>query len=136
MGTEPWYVIEKWEQDLTPVLARAQSRALSTGEYGPSYSRGEPTNATIDEVREFYEQVDTISESVLDVRAIADEPGVCEAGPFSDEVLEEMLGSTTPSRETAIAQLSELWSCLASGQAAYVVLYRDGEPDEVLFVGH
>ena len=65
---------------------------------------------------------------------VADEPDCGAVAPLDDEALMEYFGTTTPTRETA-ERNDDFFEDIERGQGVYVVLYRDGKPDELFFAG-
>src|SRR5688572_9643854 len=151
MGSEPWMNVTRWEPDAGAALARAQGEVLASGEYGfHHYMRrtiellgaaGEnipmppepPRARTIEEAREQGGESGTYS--CMDVYKLGAAPGFCEAGPFEDEVLLRVLGTSRPTFAVLEANVSELYELLDRGEAAYVVCYQADAPATYAFLG-
>jgi hypothetical protein len=54
--------------------------------------------------------------------------------PFPDEVLLELYGTTRPTRQM-IEQGADS-EYIERGQGVYIVVYREGRPDEICFAGY
>lgn len=54
------------------------------------------------------------------------------AVPLEAEVLEELYGTTQPTREMLVKN-PEFLEDLEPGQGVYVIVYQDGQPAEILF---
>ena len=136
MGASAWHYITKWEPDLSAALARAQAETLKAGSYGlPRRQVNLPRSATVEDVRDAYAEAGG-SASVLDVRAIASEPGPKAAGPFSEDVMLDLFGTLKPTRPAVMGKLWEILELLGRGETACVVMYEAGEPMEILFAGY
>lgn len=55
--------------------------------------------------------------------------------PLSDEQLVKTLGSLQPERRAVALAASTIGSSCSRGSGRYVVVYRDGAPDEIFFAG-
>jgi hypothetical protein len=73
--------------------------------------------------------------SILDLDHVAEAPGYNAVGPLPDATLVKLYGTTEPTREMVLADTS-FFSELDRGQGAYIVLYKEGEADEILFAGY
>jgi hypothetical protein len=73
--------------------------------------------------------------SILDLDHVAEAPGFNAVGPLPDATLVRLYGTTKPTREMVLAGES-FFSELDRGYGAYIVLYKEGEADEILFAGY
>jgi hypothetical protein len=96
-------------------------------------SRGEPT--TIEELREWNAESGT--HSIIDILSVGDVATFGVAAPLTDEELVRLFGTTQPTR--TMTDVSETIRTLTdlrdNWEGTYVVLYHDGQPDEILFAG-
>jgi hypothetical protein len=74
--------------------------------------------------------------SILDVERTAKARGIGVAAPAPGRWLQEIYGTQEPTRELVERHTGELDERLERGEAVYVLVYRDGEPDEIYFEGH
>ena len=74
--------------------------------------------------------------SILDVYGVARVREIGVAAPAPQRWLEEIYGATRPTRAQVEQNAGEFDERLERGQCVYVVVYRDGEPDEIYFKGN
>lgn len=120
---------EELTEDLRTYLASLQQ--AEEERYG-----GEHGFDTIEELLEAAEEEGT--HSILDIEYVSDQPGFAVAWPAPEEVVRETFGTTTPTR--ADIERAGPWALtqaldLERWQAAYVVVYADGQPSEIYFEG-
>lgn len=75
------------------------------------------------------------SHSILDIEGISSEPEYMMAAPLSASELTELFGTTQPVRSLIEAQKELLYNLRQSWMATYIVVYKDGLPDELYFTG-
>jgi hypothetical protein len=73
--------------------------------------------------------------SILDISLIADEPDYGAASPLDEGILEELFGTTRPTRADVEANM-DFFEDLERGHAIYLTLYRGDQPDELMFAGY
>jgi|GEM_PF-1012485 len=73
--------------------------------------------------------------SILDLDHIAEAPGHNAVGPLPDATLVRLYGTSEPTREMVLAD-TNFFSELDRGHGVYIVLYKEGEADEILFAGY
>ena len=73
--------------------------------------------------------------SILDIQEVAEEPEFCVAAPLSEDVQKELYGTTQPTR-LMIEQNMDFLEDVERGQAVYIVVYKDGKPEELFFAGY
>ncbi len=73
--------------------------------------------------------------SILDLDHVAGAPEYNAVGPLPGATLVRLYGTTEPTREMVLANMSFFLE-LDRGQGVYVVLYKEEEPDEILFAGY
>lgn len=106
-----------------------------------------PSHGSIDEA--LSAAVPSGTRSILDIRGISAQPMWFHATPLPDSVLVQLFKTAKPSRELVEAVLlnrttkSEgfdldrvFWDPIERGTARYFVTYKDGEPDQIFFVGY
>lgn len=72
---------------------------------------------------------------LLDVTGVDAEPGYGLTGPFSDEALVKVLGTARPSRRVFKQKGDDLFELLDRGQCGHLLLWKDGKPSHVAFLG-
>lgn len=144
VGGHPYWYIVKHQPDLNAVLQSLRQREFKAGRYNPAIdfpdfpvdasSRGPGAqHASIEDAQEDADADGT--RSILDIESVGDEPDFGVACPLAPDVLVDLYGTDQPSRAAVEANL-EFLEEVERGQAVYVVLYKDGKPDEVLFAGY
>jgi hypothetical protein len=73
--------------------------------------------------------------SILDIFGICDEPRFGTASPVDGEELLRVFGTTQPTAQDVGTAAYDLGENLERWQAVYFVVYKDGRPDEIRFVG-
>ncbi len=73
--------------------------------------------------------------SILDIERVADERDNCVAAPLDEETLQELYGTTQPTRKM-IEDNDEFTEDLERGHCVYTIAYKDGKPDEIFFTGY
>jgi hypothetical protein len=144
MGAHPYWYVTKYTPDPQVALDALREREFRAGRYnpvipflnfpiGPHSPAPGARHATIEEA---FEDADADgTRSILDIETVGDEPDFGVAVPIDDELLQELYGTTRPTRAQVLGDL-EFFEDLERGHAVYVTLYRDGRPDEYLFAGY
>ena len=76
-----------------------------------------------------------VSRSILDLDHVSDDPDFCAAAPLPDDVLQDLYGTTQPTREM-VEQNMDFLEDVERGQGVYIILYKDDQADEVFFAGY
>jgi hypothetical protein len=145
MGAEPYWYFEKFDGDVDAALQKLRQREFKAGRYnpviyspctlfpiGPNSPAPGAQHSSIEEAMEAADADGT--RSILDLNHVSDEPDFCAVAPVSDDVLEELYGTTQPTR--AMVEDLEFLEDVERGHGVYVILYRDGKPDEICFAGY
>jgi hypothetical protein len=146
MGAEPYWYFEKYEGDVDAVLQSLRQREFAAGRYNPvirylselfpigpnSPSPGAKHSSIQKAMKDAAEEG---TRSILDLDRVADEPDFCAVAPLPDEVLEELYDTTHPTRAMVEASM-DFMEDIERGQGVYMILYRDGKPDEICFAGY
>jgi hypothetical protein len=144
MGASPYWYVVKYNADPQVALDELREREFRAGRYNPvipfpnfPVTPSSPTpGAQHDSMEEAMEDADADgTRSILDIMRVGDEPDFCTAVPLADDVLQELYGTTRPTRAAVEANMDFLED-IERGQAVYCTLYRNGQPDELLFVGY
>ncbi|MFO0876244.1 MAG: hypothetical protein U0840_02635 [Gemmataceae bacterium] len=144
MGAHPYWYTVKYEGDVEVALHKLREREFRAGRYNPvmpfirfPIDLNAPSPGVQHEsIEEAMVEADADgTRSILDILGIGEQADFCTAGPLSDEVLEDLYGTTQPTREQVEANL-EFLEEVERGQAVYILLYHDGKPDEVMFAGY
>ena len=73
--------------------------------------------------------------SILDLDHVSDEPEYFAVTPLSEQVLQQLYGTTQPTRSMVEKDMDFL-DDIERGQGVSIVLYKDGQPDEIFFAGY
>ena len=73
--------------------------------------------------------------SILDLDHVSDFPEYFAIAPLDDKVLLDLYGTTMPTHEM-VEQEMDFLDDVERGQGVYIVLYRDGQPDEIFIAGY
>ena len=93
--------------------------------------RGKPRS--IDALLERAEESGT--HSILDITEIAPRRREGAAAPLSEKTIERVFGTARPTRDQVEARWSDVAESLRREQACFLVVFRDGQPDEYAFIG-
>lgn len=144
MGSSPYWYYEKYTGDVDETLQNLREREFNAGRYNPvipfpdfppgprSPSPG-AQHASIEEAME--DAAEDGTRSILDLMTVGDEPDFCVAARLPDEELLHLYGTTQPTRQMIDANLP-FSDEMERGQGVYIVVYKDGKPDEVFFGGY
>ena len=144
MGAHPYEYFVKYQSNLQKALDELRDREFKAGRYNPvlpfpdfPIQPGSPApgaqHDTIEEAME--DAAEDGTRSILDIQEIAEEPEFCVASPLRQDVLQRLYGTTQPSHEM-IEQNMDFLEDVERGHAVYIVVYRDGKPDELFFAGY
>jgi hypothetical protein len=144
MGGEPYWYFVKYKSDLNSALQELRDREFLAGRYNPVtpflHFPVDPTKPgpgaahdSIDEAQE--DAAEDGTRSILDIRAVADEPDFFVAAPLEPSVLQSLYGTTQPTRQM-IERKMDFLDDVDRGHAVYALAYKDGKPDEILFAGY
>ena len=146
MGAEPYWYYIKYQLDINAALKELRQREFEAGRYnpvtsfpadlfpiGPDSPAPGAQHATIEEALEGAAEDGT--RSILDLDHVSDTPDFCAVTPLEDAVLQNLYGTTKPTREM-VEQNMNFFKDIQRGQGIYIILYIDGEPDEIFFAGY
>jgi hypothetical protein len=144
VGAEPYWYFVKYKPDINAALQELREQEFKAGRYNPVMPSppfppgpGSPApgaqHASIAEALEDSDADGT--RSILDLDHVADTPDFCAVAPLADEALIDLFGTTNPTRKM-VEHHMEFFDDVERGQGIYVILYRDGQADEILFAGY
>jgi hypothetical protein len=145
MGGEPYWYFVKYKPNLGAVLQELREREFRAGRYNPAMpflefpldESAPGPGAQHDSIEEALEDSDADgTRSILDIQAIGDEPDFSVAAPLPDETRQELYGTTQPTRQMIEDNQLEFLEDVDRGHCVYVLAYKDGKPDQVLFAGY
>jgi hypothetical protein len=144
MGAEPYHYFVKYQADLDRALQELREREFRAGRYFPAmedleFPPGEhspapgPRHASIDEA---FEDADADgTRSILDLERISDEPDFGAVTPLSAGALQDLFGTTRPTREMVEGNM-DFFEDLERGHGTAIVVFKEGTPSEILFAGY
>ena len=144
MGAEPYFYFVPYQPDIDAALQELRRREFEAGRYNPVMPflqfpvgpHSPAPGAQHDSIEEALEDSDADgTRSILDLDHISDEPDFGAVTPLGDDVLEALYGTTRPTRQM-IEQNMEFFEDIERGHGIYTLVYKDGEPDEILFAGY
>lgn len=144
MGANPYFYFVPYNQDVEAALQELRDREFQAGRYNPvipflefPVGPGSPApgaeHDSIDEALEASAEDGT--RSILDIQGVAEEPDFLMAAPLGDAYLLSLFGTDQPTREI-VEQNMEFFEDLERGHCVYIILYKSGRPDEILFAGY
>lgn len=144
MGAHPYWYVVKYNSNVELALQQLREREFRAGRYNPVIpfpdfpidpnAQGPGAeHATIEEALEDADADGT--RSILDLDRISEEPDLGAVTPLSEEALEQLFGTTRPTR-AMIEESFDFWEDLERGEGIYIVLYKDDKPHELFFAGY
>src|SRR4051794_29749395 len=144
MGSEPYWYVVKYQPDLDAALQELRRREFMAGRYNPVMPHIEfpitpqspAPGARHPSIAAALRASDADgTRSILDIDHISDIPDFSAACPLSDVTIQELYGTTRPTREQVEDDMAFL-DDIERGEAVFSVLWKDGQPDEVMFAGY
>jgi hypothetical protein len=144
MGAHPYWYTVPYQPDINAALQALRDREFRAGRYNPVTPFPKfPISDSSPAPGCGHESIEAVlaaldadgSRSILDIGSIAEEPDFFVAAPVSEALLQERYGTNQPTREMVETDMTCV-SRTKRGHAAYVVLYVDGNPSEILFAGY
>ena len=144
MGASPYWYVVKYRPDVEAALQELREREFRAGRYNPvmpfppfPVTVNAPTpgcqHSSMEEAMEDADADGT--RSIIDIFHIADEPDFCCATPLSEELMHELFCTAQQTRQM-VEQNMDFFEELDRGHGVYIVLYKDGKPDELFFAGY
>jgi hypothetical protein len=144
MGASPFWYFVDYQPDIRKALHELRSREFQAGRYNPVMpfppfpidSNSPAPGNKHDSIEDAMGDADADgTRSILDILDIGDEPDFCLAAPLEDELLEELYGTTQPTRAMIEAN-DEFLEDVERGHGVYIIAYEQGEPKEIYFAGY
>jgi hypothetical protein len=129
VGGMPWSYFVPYQENIEKALQELRERVFESKQY-----RGSEVNPkSIDDALSMYEEIGTAS--ILDVTYISEKSEFSSVSPLSNDDLDYFFNTTMPTREM-IENNRDFFDDIDRGCAIYIILYKDGEPDEIFFAGY
>lgn len=144
MGAEPYFYFVKFNPDVNGALQELREREFRAGRYNPvirhldfPVDADSPSpGAQHKSIRHALKAADADgTRSILDLDHVSDKPDFGAVCPLPAEELERLFGTQQSTREM-ILHSDELFEGIERGQGVYIVVYRDGRPEEIFFAGY
>jgi hypothetical protein len=147
MGAEPWYYFTPYQKDVDKALQELRQKEFLAGRYYPvieslefPIAENSPSlgaqHSSIEEAIEDAGETGTCS--ILDIQNVGVELEPCQAALLSAEEQVECFGTDRPTHKLLIDEghIWEIFDLLERGEAIYCLVYKDDEPEEILFAGY
>jgi hypothetical protein len=145
MGAWPYWYFVPYEGDLREALDSLRQREFRAGRYNPvvrllNFSDPDLANQAPGARHRTIEQAieDAGADgtrSILDIRHVSAEPGLGAASPLDPDTIEELYGTSQPTR-AMVEQNMGFLAEVGRGECVYLVLFHDGKPSEICFAGY
>ena len=129
MGGETWEYFVPYQQDIEKALQELRQEVFTKGAFRGSEKKPE----TIEKALENAAECGTAS--ILDINAVSEEPGPCTVSPLDEDDLDYYFNTTQPSHEM-IMQNQDFFQDIDRGSGVYIIVYKEGKPDEIFFGGY
>lgn len=132
MGASVWSYLVPYDPDIAGVLQRLRWEVFERREYVETCDEDDvPTSP--DQVLDL--QPHSGSHSIIDMMGVADSPARFRVAPYTDAQLQQIFGSSRPSREQLEAWQDTPAATEPTWVGRYVVTYTAGRPDGIAFFG-
>ncbi|HEX3046031.1 MAG TPA: hypothetical protein VHY08_14840 [Bacillota bacterium] len=144
MGAEPYWYYVKYESDINNALQKLKQQEFMAGRYNPVIdfldfpivANSPSPGAKHSSIQEAFNASEADgTRSILDIEKIAEKPDFCVATPLVDDIVEKIYGTKKPTREM-IEKNMDFFEQVERGHCIYLILYKEGKPDEILFAGY
>lgn len=144
MGAHPYWYYEPYHGDVGAALETLRDREFKAGRYnpvipfpafppGPDSPSPGAQHASIEEI--MVDAAEDGTRSILDLDHVSGFPDFCAIAPLPDDALQNLYGTTQPTREMVERNMDFLED-VERGQGVYIILHKDGQSDEVFFAGY
>jgi hypothetical protein len=148
MGATPWSYLVDYQPDINAALQTLRQREFESGRYFPAIdyvefplSSGYPgpgaQHASIEAAIEDADASGT--QTILDIQEISEERLPGTVSPLEPLELLNVFGTEIPTVDMVEDEdevPGEIFDFIGRGQSVYIVLYKDSQPEKLLFVGY
>lgn len=147
MGANPWWYVVDYEADINAALQALRQREFQAGRYFPAldytvfpitsdYPALGAQHASIEEAIEEADADGT--QSILDIQEVSEFRSAGAVSPLTSLEILHIFGTETPHSDLINDEEipDSIFDFIGRGEAIYVVLYRENQPDKLLFVGY
>lgn len=144
MGAEPYWYFVPYESDINSALQKLREREFRAGRYHPAVSHLDfPLSGSSPSPGERHPSINAArtaaredgTRSILDIESAGPRSDFGVAGRLDDAELEALYGITQPTHQM-VEDNPDIHEPIERGQAVYVVVYKEGQPDELFFAGY
>jgi hypothetical protein len=140
MGASEWYYFVPYQEDVSQAFQELRLKIFAEGDYYEGWYGPDPDSPPLKSIEDLIERQGTEgTHSILDIERIDAEPGFGVITPLSEEDILGMFGTNKPSRKLVEEFFApDDWDAgdyCNRWEGVYLVMYKDEEPDEILFVG-
>src|SRR5258708_4205885 len=144
MGGHPWLYFVPYQPDVGKALQELRDGEFAAGRYnpvtpfpqlglGPNSAAPGAQHASI--LAALEAAMEDGTRSILDMAFVSTEPQYYAVCPVDEQRLVELYGSARPTREMVERDYAILED-IQRGQGAYMILFKNDVPDEILFAGY
>jgi hypothetical protein len=147
MGGHFWSYVVPYQEDIPAALEKLREQEFRAGRFwqpsevepgffgrilGCPPSKPKPP-ATIQEAIKISDATGT--RSILDMERISETPDLGAVSPIPPDELQRFFGTRQPTQEM-IERSDEFIDSLERGQGVYIILHKEGKPQEIYFAGY
>jgi len=144
MGANPYWYFVPYQKDINKALQELRRREFEAGRYNPVMRFPDfPVDVRFPSLGAQHDSIEDAqaaaaadgTRSILDVESVEDEPDFGVAAPLDDETLEMYFETVQPTHEVVEENMDFLEE-IDRGHCVYIVVYKEGKPDEIFFAGY
>ena len=144
MGASPYKYFVNYQPDIHAALQDLRQREFQAGRYNPAVPfpnfpvgpRSPSPGAQHASIADALEDAEADgTRSILDLDHVAAQPEFGAVASLDPTVMQQLYGTTQPTR-AMIEQNMDFLDDVERGQGVYIVVYKDGRPDEIFFAGY
>jgi hypothetical protein len=144
MGAQPYWYFTKYQPDIDDALQTLRRREFEAGRYNPVIpflefpidpSKPSPgaQHTSIEEAQEAADADGT--RSILDIERVGQESDFGVAAALDHATLDYLYDTTEPTHEMVESNMG-FFGRLERGHGVYLIVFRNGQPDELFFAGY
>jgi hypothetical protein len=144
MGAEPYFYFVKYNPDINAALQELRDREFKAGRYNPvirhlEFPVGPDAPSPGARHRSIKDALEASgadgTRSILDLDHVSARPDYGAIAPVPLEDLDRFFGTEEPTHEM-IEQSDELFESMERGKGVYIIIHKNGRPDEIFFGGY
>ena len=144
MGADPYFYFVDYQKDINAALQELRQHEFTAGRYNPvipfldfPVDENSPSpGAQHKSIKKAIKASDASgTRSILDIKRIAEKPDYSMASPLQVQEMLQLYGTTKPTYDMIIKNM-DFFEDIERGHAIYIIVYKDDEPNEILFAGY